>query len=97
MVVDVAIDRRQMLIISVLPALVAWLSLLTPYPVALAIMLAGFIALLSYDQRVASAQQFPGWYLPLRIRLTFIVALCLAAAIIALTTGANPYQASMSQ
>lgn len=73
--------RASYFIVSVIPALVAWIALLLPQPLALGVLLAGFIGLLDYDQSVEKAQGFPGWYIPMRTRLTFIVALCLVIAI----------------
>jgi hypothetical protein len=67
---------------SVIPALIAWPALLIEQSLALAVLLAGFIGLYVYDRSVQREQVFPGWYIPLRTKLTAIVSLCLAAALL---------------
>lgn len=72
-------------IASVIPALLAWLALLLSQPLALVLLLFGFVGLLVYDSRVEKSQHFPAWYIPMRARLTFVVALCLAVSLAAVT------------
>lgn len=72
-------------IASVIPALLAWFALLLSQPLALALLLLGFVGLLVYDKRVEKPQHLPDWYIPMRLRLTFVVALCLAVSLIAVT------------
>jgi hypothetical protein len=72
-------------IASVIPALLAWLALLLSQPLALALLLLGFIGLLIYDRRVEQPQHMPDWYIPMRLRLTFVVALCLAVSLFAVS------------
>jgi hypothetical protein len=79
-------QRGRYFIASVMPALLAWPALLLPHTLALVILLAGFIGLYVYDRSVEKAQGFPGWYIPIRTRLTVIVSLCLAAALLSITT-----------
>ncbi|MGB5766955.1 MAG: DUF3429 domain-containing protein, partial [Arenicellales bacterium] len=67
---------------SVLPALIAWPALLLAQSLALVILLAGFIGLYTYDRSVEKAQALPGWYIPMRTRLTAVVVLCLASALL---------------
>ena len=69
-------------IISVIPALAAWFSLLIPEFFSLIILLIGFFLLLSFDLTVEKSQGFPGWYIPMRIKLTFIVSLSLISALL---------------
>lgn len=71
-------------IFSVIPALAAWFSLLIPEFFSLIILLMGFIFLISYDLAVEKSQGFPGWYIPMRIKLTFIVSLSLISALLSL-------------
>ena len=78
-------QRGSYIIASVIPALLAWPALLLPHTLALVILLAGFIGLYVYDRSVEKAQGFPGWYIPMRTRLTAIVSLCLAAALLSIT------------
>jgi len=77
-------DNKQSkyFIASVIPALAAWFSLLTTEFFSLIILLTGFILLISYDLAVGKSQGFPGWYIPMRIRLTFIVVLSLIGALV---------------
>ena len=77
-------DQQQgkFFITSVLPALIAWPALLLAQSLALAILLAGFIGLYTYDRSVEKAQALPGWYIPMRTRLTAVVVLCLASALL---------------
>ena len=49
---------------------------------SLIILLIGFILLISYDLAVEKSQGFPGWYIPMRIRLTFIVLLSLISTLL---------------
>ncbi len=74
--------RSQYLVVSVIPALAAWISLLTPAIAALMILLFGFIALFLYDRAVQRSQAFPAWYIPMRKNLTIVVAFCLASALL---------------
>ncbi|MFK7902950.1 MAG: DUF3429 domain-containing protein [Nitratireductor sp.] len=74
-------DRVQTgsLIMSVLPAIVAWLILLVPQEyeaIAILILLVGFCAHGAWDSISAYKQNLPHWFGQLRIRITFIVAIC---------------------
>ena len=64
---------------SVVPALIAWLALLLPPLLASLFLIAGFIAHYRQDRRLASVAGLPLWYLPLRLRLSVVACLCLAA------------------
>jgi len=77
-------DNKQSkyFIASVIPALAAWFSLLFTAFFSLIILLTGFISLIIYDLAVEKTQAFPGWYIPMRIRLTFIVVLSLIGALV---------------
>ena len=79
-------QRGSYILASVIPALLAWPALLLPHSLALALLLAGFIGLYVYDRSVEKAQLLPGWYIPMRTRLTTIVTLCLAAALLFVIT-----------
>jgi hypothetical protein len=78
-------QRGKVFIASVIPALIAWPALLLSQPLAMSVLLSGFIGLYAYDRSVEKSQALPDWYIPLRTRLTFTVALCLAAALLAVT------------
>lgn len=71
-------------IASVLPALVGWLALLVPVLFALIFLLVGFFLLFVYDRYVEKSLGLPNWYIPLRMRLTSIVTLCLTAALLSI-------------
>ena len=73
-------NQNKYFITGVIPALVAWISLLIPESFSLIILFIGFILLISYDIAVEKSLGFPNWYIPMRIRLTFIVLLSLICA-----------------
>lgn len=74
---------QRLLMLSVLPAIAAWFTLLAT-PAAALIILAGlFVALLTVDFRVIAQGMAPSWYRSLRIQLTAAVILALAVAVIA--------------
>jgi len=75
-------QRSKFFIASVIPALTAWLALLLPDPLALIVLLCGFIALFAYDQSVNKSQALPDWYIPMRKTLTLVVVLCLSGALL---------------
>jgi len=77
--------RDNYFIASIIPALIAWAALLLTQAMALVILLVGFIGLYVYDRSVEKAQALPGWYIPMRTRLTAVVVLCLASAILSVT------------
>jgi hypothetical protein len=76
--------RARYLVASVIPALVAWITLLLPQSTALLVLLAGFVSLYAFDRATSRMQDLPGWYVPMRLRLTTVVALCLAVALISI-------------
>ena len=76
-------DRHSMqLLASVVPSLVGWIALLIPVTPALIILLLGFIIHILYDWSMHKKLVFPEWYLPMRVRLTSFVSICLVASII---------------
>ncbi len=68
---------------SVVPALVAWPALLVYAEPATFILMGGFIAHYWQDVRLvrktAAQSLLPGWYLPLRLQLTVVACICIAA------------------
>lgn len=74
--------QNKYFITSVIPALAAWFSLLIPEFFSLIVLLIGFILLISYDLAVEKPQGFPNWYIPMRIKLTFVVLLSLISALL---------------
>jgi hypothetical protein len=71
---------------SVIPALVAWLAVLTAPPIAISLLLVSFIMLYRHDRNVNDQLGFAAWYLPLRKQLTVVVSICLSLALIASLT-----------
>ncbi len=78
-------DSSEYLMVSVMPALLAWFALLAPQTYALLLLLLGFIALYAYDRYAEKEQQLPDWYLPMRQRLTIVVVICLSGALLSPT------------
>jgi hypothetical protein len=64
---------------SVGPALLAWVALLVAPGVAVVLLVVGFLTHYVRDHRLASVADLPAWYLPMRLRLTAVACLCLAA------------------
>ena len=77
------VQRSASFVWSVVPALVAWLALLTPPMAATALLVAGFCLHYAQDCRLAAHADLPGWYLPMRLRLTAVTCLCLCVGVIA--------------
>jgi len=70
-------------LVSVLPALLAWVALFIPGYVGLFVLLFGFTNLLAYDLWTIRALSLaPAWYARLRILLSEAVAVCLVAAML---------------
>ena len=59
------------------PALLAWLSLLLDPFAGSALLAAGFAAQYVQDRRLARQVALPDWYLPLRLRLSVVAVVCL--------------------
>lgn len=68
---------------SVVPALVAWPAMLMSPRIAAPLLVAGFIAHYWQDRRLANQATLPGWYLPLRLRLSTVACVCLIAGSLA--------------
>lgn len=77
-------QRTSRYIWSVIPPLLAWFSImLNPIAFTL-ILIASFIANLWQDISFNKLVEvdLPDWYIPLRVRLTFIAVICLATVLI---------------
>lgn len=70
--------RQQRFLWSVVPALLALSALLLPLPWGTGLLIAGFAAHYWQDVGLAGRSTLPGWYLPLRLRLTSVACACLA-------------------
>ena len=75
--------RRDRLIWSVIPALVAWLSTLLPVPVGCLLLIVGFVVHFWQDRQLVRAVNLHAWYLPMRFRLTAVASVCLLIGAIA--------------
>lgn len=75
-------QHRKALLWGVLPALIAWSSILSR-GYGFAILMAGFIIVYQVDKRQFGWYGLPAWLLPLRLRLTIAVIVMLALTVIA--------------
>lgn len=76
-------QRSSQFIWSVVPALIAWPAVLFSPPLAAPLLVMGFIAHYLQDLLLARRATLPGWYLPLRLRLTSVAVVCLVAGLFA--------------
>lgn len=85
--------RRARFGLGVVPSLVGWLALLVALvglpDLALAVLLAGFAALIVVEARASRAGLMPAGYMGLRWVLTAGVALCLGSVLVARVLGAG--------
>ncbi|MGV8916545.1 MAG: DUF3429 domain-containing protein [Pseudomonas sp.] len=70
-------QRRERLVWSVIPALVAWVATLLPMPLGCLLLIAGFVVHFWQDRRLLQVVTLPAWYLPMRLRLTTVASVCL--------------------
>lgn len=81
---DLGATRRQTVFVwSVMPALLAWLALLLAPLAASCLLVAGFVAHYVQDLRLGRHASLPAWYRPLRLQLTSVAGVCLAAGALA--------------
>ena len=77
-------DRLRAYFWSVVPALLAWISLVIgSAAVSVALLVAGFLLNYWHDVCISRVTELAGWYLPLRLRLTSVACLCLLALSVA--------------
>lgn len=76
-------QRSAWFVWSVVPALIAWLAVLFSPPLAAPLLVFGFVAHHLQDRRLARQARLPGWYLPLRLRLSSVAVVCLVAGVFA--------------
>ena len=72
-----AVQRRNALVWSILPALLAWPALMLPVGLAALLLATGLLIHFEVDRRFALKTGFPHWYRTLRFRLTLIASTCL--------------------
>ena len=79
-------QRTHCFVWSVIPALVAWIALLVKYAIspkhACLLLVAGFLIHFWQDKRLVKSVSMPIWYLPLRLRLTFVACAALIVGVI---------------
>ena len=71
--------RVRSLLWSVVPSLIAWPALLLVPSDAAVLLVLGFVLHYVQDRRLARVADLPGWYLPLRLRLTAVACIALIA------------------
>ena len=71
--------RLRRLVVSMVPSLWAVAALLLPIMATLTVLVTGFALFLAYESLERGDQVYPGWYLPLRIRLTVLLIVALSA------------------
>ena len=69
--------RARLLNWSVIPALIAWMTLQLPPRFSSLLLIAGFLVHFAQDRHLASTGALPPWYLPMRLRLTVIASVCI--------------------
>lgn len=72
------------LVLSMVPSLLAWPSLLLNYDAAALVLMVGFLLVRLYERQASSAQRLPRWYQNLRSLLTVVVVLCHLAVLVRL-------------
>ena len=65
---------------SVVPALLGWLALLIPMLYGYGLLALSFVVLYFADKLAGDQGLVPSWYLPMRVKLTTVVVLCLVIA-----------------
>ena len=71
---------RATFIWSVIPALIAWIATLLPMPLGCLLLVIGLVVHLRQDRQLLRIMSLPGWYLPMRLRLTLVASVCLLVA-----------------
>lgn len=70
----------RMLVLSVIPALIAWAAVFLPLPYPFLAMILGYLGVLFIDRSLAFAGVVPPWWMTLRVRLSLSVAALLLVA-----------------
>ncbi len=76
-------QRHSLFAWSVIPCLMAFVALVTSSTVSTAVLVIGFFLHFVQDARLAVIAALPGWYLPLRLRLSVVATLSLIAGALA--------------
>ena len=75
--------RGERILVSVVPALAGWLALLMPHGAGIALLIAGFIGIYSYERITLWPGGYPVWFRRLRTQLTVGACLLLGAGLLA--------------
>jgi len=75
--------RGERILVSVVPALVGWLALLMPHGAGIALLIAGFVGIYSYERFTLWPGGYPVWFRRLRTQLTAGACLLLGAGLLA--------------
>lgn len=73
--------RTRFLVVSVIPAVLAWAALLMPRPHDISLLIACFLAVAVLDVAMVRGGHAPAWYATLRLALTAAVVLVLIVAL----------------
>jgi len=73
-------QRSDRFIWSVIPALIAWIATLLPMPLGCLLLVIGLVVHLRQDRKLLRVISLPAWYMPMRLRLTFVASVCLLLA-----------------
>ncbi len=71
------------IVLSVLPAIIGWIALFLPVPVAVSVLLLAFCTLGAWDSFAIHRGLAPVWFATQRIILTLLVAAALIGALVA--------------
>ncbi|MEZ5561193.1 MAG: DUF3429 domain-containing protein [Pseudomonadales bacterium] len=71
--------RLRRLVAGMAPSLWAVTALVLPMTLCIVVLICGFAVVLAYETLERHDRIYPGWYLPLRTRLTTLMVLSLAA------------------
>lgn len=76
--------RNAAYLFSVIPALIGWITYIFAPVSAVLVLVLGFILQYWFDLKSAQTIQWPGWYLPLRLRLTVVASVFLMVGVLPL-------------
>jgi len=74
------IDYQRQMVLSVIPALVAWVALFLPEILNYSVLIIAFALLCLFDTRMSKTGRAPSWYPRLRSPLTTVVVASLLVA-----------------
>lgn len=81
---DLSLEQtKQSLIWGVVPAMIAFCSLMLEVGLGFAVLMFGIVGAYQVDKRLYERYQMPDWFLLLRLKLTWVVVLALSLTFIA--------------